>query len=167
MPKERSPQEGSHMPRKRLTEILDEQGVAYEVIHHPPDYSALEAAHDTHTPGAGFVKAVVMNTKGGPVLAVLPAPAMVDLRKFAEVVGCDEVRLASENAIALLFPDCQIGAEPPFGQLYDMPVFLDESLAGEEFITFNAGTHDEAIRIRFADYDRLEEPTHARFSRPR
>jgi len=155
------------MPKNRLTEILNDAAIAYEVIHHNPDYSALEAAHDTHTPGAEFAKAVVLNTDDGPALAVLPAPRMVDLAAFAAIAGTEKVRLANENTIRELFPDCQVGAEPPFGRLYDMPVYLDEDLAGQEYITFNAGTHDEAIRIRYADYERLESPTHGCFARPR
>jgi len=155
------------MLKNRLTKILDEKSITYEIIHHTPDYSALEAAHHTHTPGAEFAKAVVLNTDAGPALAVVPAPCMVDLAKFATVVGTEEVRLASESTIAELFPDCQVGAEPPFGHLYDMPVYVDVSLAGREYITFNAGSHDEAIRIRFADYERLEHPTHAHIARPR
>lgn len=155
------------MPKNRLTELLHDQAIGFELIHHPPDYSALEAAHDTHTPGSEFAKTVLINTDAGPVLAVLPAPRMVDFGKLAAVTGSREVRLAEENAIAELFPDCQVGAEPPFGKLYDMPVFVDEELATQEYITFNAGTHDEAMRIRFADYERLEHPTHASFAAPR
>ncbi len=154
------------MPKNRLTELLHARAIGFELIHHPPDYSALEAAHDTHTPGAEFAKAVLVKTEEGPVLAVLPAPRMVDFAKFSQVVGCDAC-LAEENAIAELFPDCQVGAEPPFGQLYGMPVYVDEELAQQEYITFNAGTHDEAMRIRFSDYEALEHPKHANFSVPR
>ena len=154
------------MPKNRLTELLHDKAIGFELIHHPPDYSAMETAHDTHTPGAEFAKAVLVKTEDGPVLAVLPAPRMVDFAKLSEIVG-SKARLAEENAIAELFPDCQVGAEPPFGQLYDMPVYVEEELAEQEYITFNAGTHDEAMRIRFADYEKLEHPKHARFAAPR
>jgi len=152
------------MLKNRLTDVLNDKAIGYEVIHHQADYSAMEAAQDTHTPGKEFAKAVVIHTPAGPALAVLPAPRMVDFEKFAAVVGADEVRLATEDTLADLFPDCQTGAEPPFGHLYGMPVYVDEELVGEEYITFNAGSHDEAIRIRFADFEALEHPTHARFT---
>ncbi len=155
------------MLKNRLTDILDKKAIGYEVIHHRPDYSALETAHDTHTAGQEFAKAVMLKTSKGPVMAVLQAPRMVDVERFAEIVGADDVHLMTESAMAELFPDCQVGAEPPFGHLYGVPVYVDEPLAGEEFITFNAGSHDEAIRIRYADYERLEHPTHAEFSTPR
>jgi Ala-tRNA(Pro) deacylase len=153
------------MLMNRLTKTLTDNAIGFEIIHHRQDYSALEAAEDTHTAGSEFAKCVVVDTEEGPALAVLPAPRMVDFARFSEVVG-GEVRLANENRIAELFPDCQVGAEPPFGHLYDLPVYVDEELAGEEYITFNAGSHDEAVRILYRDYERLEHPTHARFAAP-
>lgn len=152
------------MLKNRLTTLLDDKRVGFELIHHEPDYSALETAEDTHTPGHAFAKCVVINTDKGPVLAVLPAPRRVDFEKFAGAVGQEHVALANEKTIAELFPDCEVGAEPPFGHLYGMPVYVDEELAGQEYITFNAGSHDEAMRIRYADFERLEHPTPARFS---
>ena len=89
---------------------------------------------------------------------------MVDIKRFARVIGADDVRLADEETIKGLFPDCEVGAEPPFGHLYGMPVFVEQSLTSEEYITFNAGSHDEAIRIRFEDYEKLEHPVHAHFA---
>ena len=152
------------MLKNRLTDVLEAKAIGYEVIHHVADYSALETAHDTHTPGAEFAKAVVLYAPDGPVMAVLPAPSRVDIERFGEVLGTDEVRLANEASLRALFPDCQLGAEPPFGHLYGMRVYVDESLADEEYITFNAGSHDEAIRLRFTDYERLESPTRALFA---
>jgi Ala-tRNA(Pro) deacylase len=152
------------MLKSKLTHTLDTKAIGYEVIHHVPDYSALETAHDTHTPGSEFAKAVVVDTPGGPVLALVPAPQRVDLRRFAQIVNAHRVGLAPEKKLEALFPDCQLGAEPPFGHLYGLPVYLDESLAGEEYITFNAGSHDEAIRMRLADFERMERPTHAAFA---
>jgi Ala-tRNA(Pro) deacylase len=152
------------MLKNRLTDVLSEKAVAFEVIHHRSDYSALETAEDTHTPGREFAKAVVLTTPEGAALAVLPAPLMVDIHKVGEVLGLEDVRLASEATIAELFPDCEVGAEPPFGHLYGVPVVLEESLAEQEFITFNAGSHDEAIRMRRQDYEALEHPRRARFA---
>lgn len=152
------------MLTNRLTEVLDSRAIGYEIIHHEADYSAMRAAADTHTPGGEFAKAVVLETRRGPALAVLPAPKMVDFEKFAAAAGTDVVCLADEQTVASLFPDCEVGAEPPFGHLYGVPVYLDESLATEEYITFNAGSHDEAIRLRFRDYEEIEHPTHAAFA---
>jgi Ala-tRNA(Pro) deacylase len=147
-------------------ELLHREAVGYELIHHEPDYTALEAANDTHTPGREFAKCVVIEAPVGPVLAVLPASRSVDLARFADLVGGSEVHLTEEGRIEALFPDCQVGAEPPFGRLYEMPVYVDEELARQEYITFNAGTHDESLRISFRDYERLERPTYAEFSVP-
>lgn len=154
------------MLKNRMTQVLDDASIGYEVIHHRVDYSAMETAHDTHTPGREFAKTVVLATPEGHVMAVLPATSRVDLLRFARAVGAAEVRLATEDELADLFPDCQVGAEPPFGRLYGVPVFVDASLADQEHITFNAGTHDEAIRMRFADYEKLEQPRRAAFVAP-
>jgi len=155
------------MLKNRLTDVLEKKSIAYEVIHHRPDYSALETAQDTHTAGHEFAKSVMLATADGPVMAVVPAPRVVNIERFARVVGSEDVHLLPEGSLAQLFPDCQLGAEPPFGHLYGLPVYVDESLACEEFITFNAGSHDEAIRIRYRDYERLEHPTHGHFATPR
>ncbi len=152
------------MLKNRLTDVLDKKAIGYEVIHHRPDYSALETAQDTHTAGQEFAKAVLLSTPAGPVMAVLPAPCIVDVERFAKIVSADEVHLLPEGAMGDLFPDCQVGAEPPFGHLYGVPVYVDEGLAAEEYITFNAGSHDEAIRLRFRDYEGLEHPTRASFA---
>jgi Ala-tRNA(Pro) deacylase len=152
------------MLRNRATDVLDEAEIGYEVIHHRADYSAMETAEDTHTPGRQFAKVVVLTTPEGYVMAVLPATKRVDLPLFARIAGTAEVGLAGEDALASLFPDCQTGAEPPFGRPYCVPVYVEESLAEQETITFNAGTHDEAIRMRYADYERLERPRRARFA---
>jgi Ala-tRNA(Pro) deacylase len=152
------------MLKNRLTDVLDGKAIGYELIHHVPDYSALETAHDTHTPGAEFAKTVVVETPRGPVMAVVPAPERLDLERFGKVLGTGDLHLADEAHLARLFPDCQLGAEPPFGHLYDMPVYVDESLARGEYITFNAGSHQEALRLRFADFEGLVRPRHAAIS---
>ena len=152
------------MLKSRLTKVLDDESIGYEVIHHRVDYSAMETAEDTHTPGREFAKTVVLSTPEGHVLAVLPATHRVDIRRLMQVIGTSELQLAGEGALEALFPDCQVGAEPPFGRLYGVPVFIEESLTRHETITFNAGSHDEAIRMRFADYEQLEQPRRARFA---
>lgn len=155
------------MLKNRLTDILDKRAIGYEIIHHPVDFSALETAHDTHTAGQEFAKPVLLKTPGGPVMAVLQAPRMVDLDQFAAALDVPAVELMAESTLADLFPDCQVGAEPPFGHLYELPVYIDEALAAEEYITFNAGSHSEAVRIRYRDYEKIERPTRATFAVPR
>ena len=147
------------MPVARLADLLEAEGVEYEVIHHKTDYTALQAAQDTETPGWEFAKTVVLEAGGESVLAVLPAPARIDREKLGAVVGKGVALLADESRMRELFPDCDVGAEPPFGTLYDLPVYVDTHLADDEYITFNAGTHEEAVRMRYSDFERLARPT--------
>jgi len=147
------------MPLNRVTDLLEDEHITYEVVHHHVDYTAQETAADTHTPGREFAKTVVLGLPGGHAMAVVPALYKVDLEKIRQGIGTRQVRLAEEEVMSRLCPDCDVGAEPPFGNLYDMPVFVDPSLAKDEFITFNGGTHEDAIRMRFSDYERLVHPT--------
>lgn len=147
------------MPLNRVTQYLEDEQVSYEVVHHDTDYTAQETAADTHTPGREFAKTVVLGLPGGHAMAVLPALHKLDLEKIRQGIGTRQVRLADEEIMERLCPDCDVGAEPPFGNLYDMPVYVDPSLAHDEYITFNGGTHKDAIRMRFSDYERLVHPT--------
>ena len=147
------------MPIKKLFELLENEGVAYEIIRHRADYTAQETAADTHTPGREFAKTVLLDLGDrGPAMAVVPAVFRLDLEKIRRSLGTPRVQLADEDAIRRLCPDCEVGAMPPFGNLYDMPVFVDPTLAADETITFNAGTHEEALRMRFGDYERVVRP---------
>jgi len=147
------------MPIQKLFDYLDGQGTSYEVLNHPVDYTAQEAAADTHTPGREFAKTVMLDLGNeGHVMAVAPAVFLLDLEKIRRGLGTLRVQLADESVIRDLCPDCELGAAPPFGNLYDIPVFVDPTLATEEFITFNAGTHARAIRMRYADYEQLVRP---------
>ncbi len=146
------------MACERLYRALEQSRIDYEVIHHERDFLAQETAHDTHTPGASFAKAVVVVAGEQSALAVIPAPDRVDLGKAADALGAREAELADEERMAELFPDCEVGAEPAFGNLYGIPVFVDPALSEHEYITFNAGTHEEAVRIRYADYKRAVRP---------
>ncbi|MDJ0976749.1 MAG: YbaK/EbsC family protein [Planctomycetota bacterium] len=146
------------MSCERLFRALEESEIQYEVLHHKRDFIAQETAHDTHTPGAAFAKSVVLTTGERSALAVIPAPEHVDLDKAADALGATEAVLADEERMAELFPDCEVGAEPALGNLYGLPVLVDPALSENEFITFNAGTHEEAIRIRYDDYKRMARP---------
>ena len=143
----------------RLVEFLDQQRIEYEVIHHPRDYTAQQTAADTHTPGRAFAKAVMVVADGvRPVMLVIPAHHRVDLKLAARALNATTVVLASEQQLQRWFPDCEVGAEPPFGNLYDVPVYVSPTLAADEDITFNGGSHDEAVRLPFRIYQDLVHP---------
>lgn len=147
------------MPNQKITAYLDDHDVPYEVIHHRVDYTAQETAADTHTPGREFAKTVILDVGALHAMAVVPALYRIDLEKIRESIGTRQISLASELEMSQLCPDCDVGAEPPLGSLYGMPVFVDPTLEEDETITFNAGTHDEAIRMRYEDFKRLVHPT--------
>lgn len=148
------------MRTNRLLNYLDEQKVEYHLLPHPTDFTAQRTAADTHTPGREFAKPVILEVgerQPTYVMVVMPAPHKVNMAKARERFG-DHTALAPEPKLVELFPDCELGAEPPLGQLYGLPVYVAPSLAEDEWITFNAGTHEEAVRIRYADFERLARP---------
>jgi len=148
----------SAMISDKLRTYLEEQGIRYHVIHHRRDYTAQGAAADTHTPGREFAKSVVLRVDGSFAIAVLPAHCRIDLEKARRELGAQAMALATEEEIQRLCPDCEVGAEPPFGNLYGLPVYLDRQLTADEQITFNAGTHEDAVRIRTGDFQRAANP---------
>lgn len=139
----------------RVMELLGDAGVPYERLHHHFRYTAQEAAQDTHTPGRHFVKTVVLWIDDVLALALLPASREVDLEAMGRALGARTVRLASEAEISASFPECEAGALPPFGPLFDVPVYSSMSLPDEELVTCVAGAHNEAIRLRYGDLRRL------------
>ena len=141
----------------RLKGFLDEKQIPYSVMTHTMAYTAQGAAATMQISGKELAKTVVLRTGEEMILAVLPAPNHVSLDKLAAEVG-KSVRLATEREFSRLFPDCELGAMPPFGSLYNLPVYVDESLAADEAIVFNAGTHRDAIRMRYDDFVRLAKP---------
>lgn len=150
----------------RLKSLLDQKTVVYEAIPHERDYTAQETAADTHTAGLEFAKTVILFVDGHHAMAVLPAHHKVELKKVREELEARAVRLAREDEIRVLFPDCETGAEPPFGNLYNIPVYLSAAVKQEGHITFNAGTHDDVIRMRYNDYVGLVKPRVFDFSLP-
>lgn len=142
----------------RLQKLLDEGGVDYEVIHHREDFRARTTARDTHTPPEEFAKTVVLWIDDHYALAIVPATHNVAASRLARSIGASEVRLASESEMRDVMPDSEVGAAPPFGALYDLPVYASPLLAQDERITFNAGTHRDAVRMSWTDYQRLAEP---------
>ncbi|MBI3895699.1 MAG: YbaK/EbsC family protein [Acidobacteria bacterium] len=148
----------------RIKDYLDKENVSYQHVVHRTAYTAQEVAAEEHIPGKLMAKAVVVKTDGRYVMAVLPATAKVDLAALQASLGAQEVRLATEFEFTGLFPDCEVGAMPPFGNLYGLPVCVDESLSRDPEIVFNAGTHQDTIRMKYEDFARLARPQILGFS---
>lgn len=152
------------MPVETLKRFLDERDVKYVSIKHSKAYTAQEIAASAHIPGKEVAKTVIIKLDGEMAMAVLPASYSVDFDELKKVTGAGTVELASEDAFKDRFPDCEVGAMPPFGSLYDMKTFMAASLAEDETIAFNAGSHTELIQMSFTDYERLESPIELAFS---
>lgn len=146
------------MPISRLRQYLDQNGVKYVVIAHSPAFTAQGIAAQAHIPGKELAKTVVVKLDGELAMAVLPASLDVDLALLKSALQAEEVELASEHEFKDLFPDCDPGAMPPFGNLYGMRVFADECLTLGKEIAFNACSHRELIRIAWQDFERLARP---------
>jgi Ala-tRNA(Pro) deacylase len=145
-------------PRNLVTKLLDLKKVPYEHRVHPTALTAEQVAEAEHVPGSIVAKTVVVKADNKFVMAVLPASAKVDLPALRETLRANELRLAKEAEFYGLFPDSELGAMPPFGNLYGLPVYADESLARDRAILFSAGTHRDAIRMSYRDFTRLAEP---------
>jgi len=152
------------MPVGRLKAFLDEKRVRYVTMSHSSAYTAQEIAAATHIPGKALAKTVMIKVDGTMKMAVLPAAHKVDLDQLKRAVGASKVELATEAEFKNLFPDCETGAMPPFGNLYGLPVLVAERLAENTEIAFNAGTHTEVIKLAFADFERLVKPTVLKFA---
>jgi Ala-tRNA(Pro) deacylase len=153
------------MPTQRLREFLDTNRVKYIKIEHSPAYTAQEIAATAHIPGKELAKSVIVKLDGQMVMAVLPADHRINFDKLREVSGAGKVTLADESEFSELFPDCSLGAMPPFGNLYGMDVLVDESLTKGDKIAFNACTHTELIRLSYRDFAALVKPKVFRFTR--
>lgn len=151
--------------KDELEAYLREQKVPFQVQHHAVAYTAQEVAAAEHVPGRMLAKVVMVFADGELAMLVLPAPSRVDPGLAAAALSAAEVRLAREGEFAERFPGCEVGAMPPFGNLYDLPLFVDASLAADETIVFEAGTHTDTMSMKYADYERLAKPKVAEFSR--
>jgi Ala-tRNA(Pro) deacylase len=147
----------------KLKEFLDANGVAYEVRSHLQAFTAQEVAAAEHVPGREMAKVVIVGAGREFLMAVLPAPQRVDLGKLGAAAGKSDLHLATEAEFADLFPQCEAGAMPPFGNLYGLPVWVDEALTRDRHISFNAGTHEQTVRMAYADFARLVQPRVASF----
>ena len=146
------------MPVKILKQFLDSNHVKYMSVVHSPAYTAQEVAQSLHMSGRAMAKVVIVELDGDLAMAVLPATRKIVSQDLRDITGCDNVRLASEMEFKSRFPDCEVGAMPPFGNLYGMEVYASEEMARNKEIAFNAGSHVEVIRMAYADFERLVEP---------
>jgi len=146
------------MPATKLKEFLDSHEVKYVSIRHSPAFTAAEVATSAHVAGQDFAKTIVVRIDDSFALVVLPASRRLVLADLRELLQTPLVRLATEAEIRGLFPDCELGAMPPFGHLYGLPVYVAESLVNEPEIAFNAGTHTEVIKMNYEDFDGLVRP---------
>ncbi len=147
------------MPGSRLREFLDKEHVKYVTIGHSPAFTAQEVAASAHIPGKQLAKSVVVSIDGELALVVIPASDSIELDRLRASVGADRVELATEDEFRDLFPDCETGAMPPFGNLYGVKVFVSQELREDEEIAFNAGSHSELVKLAYADFERLVHPT--------
>ena len=152
------------MPVRKLKDYLNEQGVKYVCISHSPAYTAQEVAASAHVPGREMAKTVMVLVDGKPAMAVLPAGQRVNFEILQQSTGARRVELAGEQDFRDLFPNCELGAMPPFGNLYGVDVYLSLELAEQRDIAFNACSHSELIRLPFRDYARLVHPKVVRLS---
>lgn len=146
------------MPIKALKDYLESQHVKYQCISHSPAYTSQEVAASAHISGKQLAKIVIVKINGKFAMVVLPANDHVNFASLKEVTGITNVDLASESDFKGKFPECEVGAMPPFGNLYDMPVYVSDELASNEQIAFNAGTHAEVMRLTYNDFERLVKP---------
>jgi Ala-tRNA(Pro) deacylase len=152
------------MPVTKVTGFLKSSGTDYEISEAPPAFTAQQTAEEVHLPGRELAKTVIVKIDGIFAMAVLPAPARIDFTLLKGVSGAGKVELATEEEFAGLFPDCEIGAMPPFGNLYDMKVFVEEELTKDDKISFYGCSHGKLIRVSFGDYIKLVKPETGRFS---
>ena len=152
------------MLAESVRKYLDSQQVAYTTISHKPTYTAQEVAANTHISGKDLAKTVMIKLDGKMVMAVLPAAYHVNFHLLKEATGAKDIQLAREDEFMELFPDSDVGAMPPFGNLYGLDVYVAESLAEDEVIAFNAGTHTDLIKMTFATFVKLVRPKILRFS---
>jgi Ala-tRNA(Pro) deacylase len=149
----------------RLQQYLAEHHTSYQHTIHRNAFTARAAAHEDHVPTRAMAKTVVFVADGYFGMAVLPANTSVDLHELKEALGVGRIRLATEEEMVLLFPDVEVGAMAPFGNLYAIPVYVDERLASQPAIAFNAGTHRDLVHMRYRDFERLVEPLVVHFAR--
>jgi Ala-tRNA(Pro) deacylase len=145
--------------KERLSQYLNDHSVRFEVLTHPQAYTMQEVAAELHESGKQVAKVVMVKADGKNVMLVVPASHRINFSRVGKLLNAERVSLAKEEDFAALFPDCAPGAMPPFGNLYQVPVYVDQSLANQDEILFRVGTHQDTMRMAYADYGRLVQPT--------
>lgn len=151
---------------QKLKSFLDASKAKYTVAKHPVVYTAQEIAAAQHVPGRQLAKSVLVKTDQGIALAVLPAIALIDFKKLKAALKTKSVSIGKEADIKVAFPDVEVGAMSPFGNLYGVPVVIDKTLSLAQDIVFNAGSHTETIKMRYADFAKLVKAKSGNFSQP-
>jgi len=149
---------------KKLKELLKKKNINYKTIKHTEAFTAQEIAATTHTPGKEMAKVVIINGDDKYFMAVLPASYRIDTEKLKNVLKVKKLRLSTEEEFEKLFPDCEIGAMPPFGNLYDIPVYVDKTLSEDENIVFLAGNHKVSMRMAYKDFAEIVKPNTEEFA---
>lgn len=149
----------------KIQSFLDENGVAYRLSRHDTAFTASGLAQAEHVPGRKVIKPVIVNADGQFVMCALPASHKIDFEELKRQLEANYVSLVTEEQLGELFPDCELGAEPPIGRLYGMTTLMDESLVADDRVTFQAGTHEDSITMTLADYRRIAQPEIAYFGR--
>jgi Ala-tRNA(Pro) deacylase len=148
----------------KLDELLISRHISFQRLPHRRTYTANRMAQALHVKGREVAKSVLIRTGRGHVLAVLPATHRIDLEQLREDLGEERVELAPEEEMERLFPDCERGAVPPFGSLYHVPTIIDDSMAEDQTIVFDAQDHEQAIRMSLRDFEAIEQPRHGHFA---
>ncbi|MFZ0961567.1 MAG: YbaK/EbsC family protein [Terriglobia bacterium] len=151
---------------QRIRDYLDSQNVSYETLHHSQAFTAQEVAHSLHVSGKKCVKVVAARGDKRPVLVVMPASFRLNFQELKSALKAKEAAMLEESELVGLFPDCDLGAVPPLGNLYGIDVWVDRAVASTERILFCAGTHEDCIRMRYSDFAKLTLPTLGHFSEP-
>ncbi|MEN8249548.1 MAG: YbaK/EbsC family protein [Bacteroidota bacterium] len=146
------------MPLQKLKKFLDENNVKYTTISHSKAYTAQQVAHSAHISGKDMAKTVMVLIEGKMAMVVVPAHRHVHFKTLKETLGIEDITLANEMEFQTFFPACEVGTMPPFGNLYDMEVFVDKSLAKDHLIAFNAGSHTELVQMAYEDFENLVKP---------
>jgi len=149
----------------KLQPYLDRMGIHYQMLRHDTTYSAQGLARAEHISGHRVIKPVLVQADGQFVLCAVPASSRVDLDELQRQLGVSEMKLADEQAMARVFEDCELGAEPPIGAIFGLPTVMDDSLTKQDNVTFQAGSHVEAITMAMADYRRIAQPGIAHFAK--
>lgn len=146
------------MPLEKLKKFLDDNDVKYVIVRHSPAFTAQEVAASSHIPGREMAKTVIVRLDGELVMVAAPASEQVSLDSLKEAAGAERAEIAEESEFKDRFPGCELGAMPPFGNLFDMDVYVSETLTEDDEIAFSAGSHSELIRLAYGDFERLVHP---------